>query len=471
MLRPDGQKDRGRLSKDRATHQSILVEPFEDGTGYAIDLKAPQGVKYLRSGVLARLKSLLHTPQPRARSDPQYDELARNGLVAATQASSQKDSDSFLAVWLHISNACNLSCAYCYIPHVRKADSNIQRDTLTSPMMSGDACTAYVHKLFAFCTQAGIRRLKIKFTGGEPTLNPDCIRAACETASALSVTTGIQVDFRLLTNGVFDVASLAPLLRRHRLGVCISVDGAQADHDRIRFLPSRTTKVEGERSGTWSDINRSIDALLELEIKPYLLCTVTPANVEHLREFVDFTISRGLGFRFSMVRDAQTHATSLVAPALVDLYRWLGGAYPVEMPIERFARFGEWNLRKPRVGNCGAARFSLAVGHNGDVSSCQMRLDRPSGNLTQGTLASAYAQMRNDPQNSLLVSPEDRGEPCLDCRWRYLCSGGCPEHARLVSATHNAPSPWCGTYASLLPVYIEAVARQLKRGIDARFRF
>ena len=75
----------------------------------------------------------------------------------AVQRVPQKNKPQTLDAWLHITNACNLRCDYCYL-----VKSN---DCMTEQVEH--AC---IDALVRSAVSGGFRRIKIKFAGGEPSL-------------------------------------------------------------------------------------------------------------------------------------------------------------------------------------------------------------------------------------------------------------------------------------------------------------
>ena len=460
----------------------LLLGTFEDGTGYAYNLARPGGVKYLRRSTLTALQELIdesgNPPTLPVRSGAVHNALSAAGLVGeglTLSPSTERRPARTMTVWFHIANACNLSCAYCYIPNLVKA---ADEQTRAKYLMASSDVEKAVEQMFDACAQMGFRGLQIKFAGGEPTLNADTIERACALARQRSAESGIAIGFRILTNGVFDPDRMIPIFTANAFGVSISVDGEPEEHDRIRFLlrrsgdPSGSDRIKVEKVGTWTFIEANIAALQAAGLKPYLLCTVTENNLPRLRKLVAFCRDRQIGFRLSPVRDRATYGRpglqAEFAAVLSQLYSEIGATYPTTMPIERFARFAEWNLATPKDIACGSCRSMLAVDERGNVSSCQMRLNAPVGSIRTTPLSTLFDRIRSAPEHEYMVAPERKTGACVQCDYRYVCAGGCPEHTRAVTGTTNAPSPWCDLYTMLLPAYVRAVATQIKRGVDAR---
>lgn len=445
-------------------------------------------MKYLRPAAARSLADLVRAhgnpPQLGGLTSALEASLHRHGLVELSGG--LRDSRAFLepaarrvptfTAWIHVVNACNLACSYCYIPHLQKTVSGLDLDRRS--FMSPETIRRSVSGLFQLCVERGFQRLHLKFAGGEPTLGLDLIRDACRYAVAESDRCGVAVGFRMLSNGVFDPAQALRLLSEFHFGLSISVDGDPERHDALRFLlphtasPSKArSKVGRARQGTWQLIDRNIDTLLAAGVKPYLLCTVTPSNADYLQPFVEYCRSHEIGFRLSPLRDVASSSDPgirhRITAALVRLYEWIGSEYPPNMPVERFARFAEWNTAVKKGISCGSCHNMLGVDHRGNVASCQMRFDKPIGSLASG-ISHLFSSMRSADESLFIVQPQRKTGDCRDCDWRYVCAGGCAEHARMVYGTTDHSSPWCSLYGTLLPTYLRAIGTQLKRAIDAQ---
>ncbi len=459
----------------------LLIGDFDDLSGFAFNPENPSGVKYLHSEPVRELKALLQrygSPPVIPRGSREFvnaSSFVTHGLASyeddAVVSPKSTQIGRALTVWLHVSNACNLSCGYCYIPGLRKAATSGIAQHLMTPSLAHRA----VEELLELCRENGFRRLQIKFAGGEPTLNEPVVMGVCEAAEKAREYSDIGIDLRMLTNGVFDSSYWIPIFKRHRIGVSISVDGAPAEHDQTRFTAHRVPSAPNSKSrimrlGTWETVNKTISDMLSAGIKPYLLCTVTPKNIFSIREFVSYCQSNVVGFRLSPVRDNRSFAEPSVSEMMTDtlcaIYEDMGKHYPINMPIERFARFAEWNLNVKKDLACGSCRSTLSIDQVGRVASCQMRMNVPFGGIGTTTVSHAFHKIQLAPENKPLVTPGRKTGDCIACKWRYSCAGGCPEHTRDVFATADHSSPWCRLYGTLMPIYIRAIAQQLKRAVD-----
>ena len=309
---------------------------------------------------------------------------------------------------------------------------------------------------------------------GEPTLNVKLIEENCQLSKQCSEKYGVKIGFRILTNGVFIDEEIYSVFSKFKFGVSISVDGEPEVHDSVRFtIPrsrSQSNSEGGTKQGTWDTINKNILRLLDIDIKPYILCTITPKNYLNIMGLVKYCVDNHIGFRLSPVRDLGSHKkeglTEAILDELIRVYQWLGENILTSMPIERFARFAEWNLSVKKQVVCGSCKSMLSVDQDGGTSSCQMRMDASFGNLNTESLESVFKKIKTSEENQYIASPETKTGECAKCYWRYTCAGGCPEHTRSVCGTTNSSSPWCLLYAKLFPHYIRAIARQMKRAVD-----
>ena len=125
---------------------------------------------------------------------------------------------------LNIANTCNFHCSYCY--------ANGGNYCSSDALMSTDIAAIAVRKFAAYF---GVLK-RIKFFGGEPFLNPDAIRAACETCINLKAEGVLKQlpDFTTVTNGSVLTQELIDLINKYDIGVTVSYDGSPIMQDLLR---------------------------------------------------------------------------------------------------------------------------------------------------------------------------------------------------------------------------------------------
>ena len=92
-----------------------------------------------------------------------------------------------LESWLYLTRACNLACAHCFV------SKDVRRMDLETGLQAVD-------RLFALAKQHGHPGVKIKYAGGEPTMNWDMIPALHQRAQSQALATGVKLTEILLTN-------------------------------------------------------------------------------------------------------------------------------------------------------------------------------------------------------------------------------------------------------------------------------
>ena len=444
--------------------QSLIVKPLgNEGFYFAFNFENPTGVKLLTNTAAQRLISIINKTESIDLNNNIDFALSKSGLISETLFNT-KPSDKKLSVWLHVVDACNLSCFYCYIPKLKKAVTP-ESNTVNKFSMTSQDAIIIADNLITYCKNNEIEGLHVKFAGGEPTLNIGLIDYFCKHIKKQS---DILVSFGMITNGVFDSERIIPILQAHNISLSISLDGYELAHDEIRF-----EILENKRHGTWDKIWTNIQSVLLADIKPYFLYTITPSNNNDLFKFSDLVHELGLGYRLSLIRSKEEYSSEVqyeIISNLTKLYNNLGEKLDVNLPIARYAKFSEWNLKKKKDIACTASRKYVAINQDGNISSCQMNMHNKFGNLltNENGLELSLNMMKSDSRLSKMANPKLRDGICNHCEYFYVCAGGCPEHTIKSCGTIDVPSPWCGVFGSLVPVYIESIAWQMLRKIRTK---
>jgi uncharacterized protein len=436
--------------------QSIILKPLEDGFYYAFNFENPTGIKLLTRSAAQRLASIINKDHIIDLNNDIDCSLSKSGLLSENTFKAKPDNKKF-SVWLHVADACNLSCFYCYIPNLRKAVEP-GLSSLNSFLMKPQDAIAIANKLVAYCKKNEIQSLHVKFAGGEPTLSIEVIEFFC---SHIEKQSDVSVSFGIITNGVFISENIFPILLKYGFSLSISLDGYELTHDAIRF-----EVLEKQRHGTWSKIWKNIDMALSTDIKPYFLYTITPKNIDDVLKFSELVHGHGLGYRLSLIRSKNEYPLEIqdkIIKTLDALYVNSGKQLDTNLPIARYAKFSEWNLKNRKNIACSAGRKYISIDQNGNISSCQMNMNSSFGNILESELESSFAIMKNDSRLSKIAKPELRDGVCNRCEYFHVCAGGCPEHTIKSYGTVDVPSSWCRVYGALVPIYIESIAWQMLR--------
>ena len=358
----------------------------------------------------------------------EYDLLEPVG----TQRSFQRGADQTLVAWLHTTNACNLRCTYCYID---KSDEVMEEST----------GYAAVDAIFRTAQQHGYPKVKLKYAGGEATLNFGLVMKLHTYARQQAEESGIALRSVILSNGVALTSPMLQFIREEGITLSISLDGLGETHDDQRVF------INGR--GSAAIVARSIDRALQQGVSPHLSITVTSRNADAVAAAVQFALERNLLFNLNFYRDADTTGNQadlraedeqLIA-ALQRTFAVIQAKLPKHSLLSTLV--DRANFASAHETACGAGHSYLVVDQQGRVARCQMEMAQP--------VSTVFAQ---DPLTEIRLY--DKGfqyssvaekEGCRDCEWKYWCAGGCPVLTYRATGRYDVKSPNCRIYKALYP--------------------
>ncbi len=218
-------------------------------------------------GLPARLQDL-----PAATAQEAAHTLAQAGLLRPLVIpSTQPAAASILSAWLHVSEACNLRCPYCYVPH---------RPRLAGPEMGQRA----IDRLVEMAVRHNYTAIQVKYAGGEPTLNLPVVWATHNHAVRRTAEAGLGLKEVLLTNGVDLSDTTLGLVARAGMRLVISLDGGPAAHSQTRSRP--------DGSQTYDSVVSTIDRALAHGLRVDISITLTALNLDGVPDAVAFALSR-----------------------------------------------------------------------------------------------------------------------------------------------------------------------------------
>lgn len=193
---------------------------------------------------------------------------------------------------MKIHSLCNLSCDYCYVYFA--ADQSWRR---RPAVMGLDTVRQTADRIAEHAREHGLGKVRIILHGGEPLLVGRTHLGALLTVVAERLAGVVEVSVSMQSNGaLLDEAWLA-LLREHRVGVSVSLDGSRAAHDRHRRYANGRSSHDQVVRGL-----RLLNSPQHRALFVGILCTLDLANhpvetYEALLEFspprVDFLLPHG----------------------------------------------------------------------------------------------------------------------------------------------------------------------------------
>ena len=369
-------------------------------------------------GVLARLYSASVIQRVQERAGPPFAE--------------PNSSQSSLTAWLHVSNACNLACPYCY---VNKSASAMDEPT----------GIAAVDTVLRSAAAHGFAAVKLKYAGGEASLNRDLVLRLDGYARSRAAGLGLRFDAVLLSNGLRLSSAFVDVLKASGVKIMISLDGVGAAHDAQR------PTVAGKPS--FISVERTIRRLCAVGHPPHLSVTITARNAAGIADVVRFALEAGLTFSLNFFRDNECAASfadlRYSEAAMIDGMR---AAFKViEENLPPWSVLGSvldrGQLLQPRQRPCGVGQDYVVIDHEGKVAKCHMEIERTLGDVFRDD---PVQLVRNDTRTTLNLLVDEK-EGCRDCSWKYWCSGGCPVATFRASGRYDVKSPNCGIYQAIYP--------------------
>lgn len=383
---------------------------------------------------------LAGSPGRRAEAVAVFSHLAERGMVLAVSSGPlsavghqpSPAASRVLTAWLHVTNECNLRCPYCY---VSKSSEGMDESTGQEAVRAVIASAA-VH---------GFRGVKLKYAGGEASLNHRLVASLHELARKLTADHGLELWATLLSNGVALSPSLVRTLKAQGIRVMISLDGIGDVHDSVRPL------ISGRPS--FHHVLRTIDRLIEQGHPPHLSITITGRNAAGLADVVRFALERELTFSFNFFRDNDEAAGVADLPYDNDvMISCLREAFAViEEIMPRRSVLGSvldrGQLLRPRQQCCGVGQDYVVIDHRGRVAQCHMEIGRVLGDIRRDD----PLLLVRDSAAPIRSIPVEEKEGCRECTWRYWCSGGCPVATFRATGRWDIKSPNCSIYLAIFP--------------------
>lgn len=337
-----------------------------------------------------------------------------------------------LAAWIHITNACNMHCDYCYLV---KGDRGITEST----------AHAAVDAVIRSANANGFQKIALKYGGGEPTLMMQ--RLASLHAYALEQTAryGLQLSASLFTNGTKLSYEVLTGIQQLNIELVISLD----------------TTVPSRRYPDAAVVLQNIERALDLQLNPTISVTITPHTLDELTDTIAWLLERHLCFSLNLYRSSNhslhlkplSYDVECVIKKIQQAFSLIAQRLPAWSLTSGF--FDRIDIAHPHQYTCAANRNYLAIDQDGAVSHCQMTLDdKVTTVLSEDPLA--LIMKRSD---GLQNCPVDRREDCYMCAWRYWCGGGCAIENHELLGCYEASSPHCRIYQAIIPsiIYLEGM--------------
>lgn len=347
-------------------------------------------------------------------------------------------------VVLHVTSTCNLRCKYCFAV----------QGSFGLPVqhrMRSDQAIRFVDNIVDSYDAVG----QIKFFGGEPLLNVECIRAVCEHLSRRFDRGSLArlPRFHINTSLTLGLDQLVELIELFNLTVTVGIDGPREVHDAQR--------CQTDGSGTFDLVDHNLRELIELTDQPRTL-EVVYTSVHLRRRMGPVDVHRYLARRYGH-RNIHLHPQTPVLAFAGEPRRPRRRDYGRPGDLRRvFMDYGRYLVQQAMaqrdpaslraigiqlgslVGNdqyCDSGIAQLAIDVRGDVYPCSCFAGHPGflmGNAEdfRGVEGGRFRSVRR----ALLGNRKSKSRACRFCEIAKSCVS-CPAAMLKNGGALDTPLP------------------------------
>lgn len=373
----------------------------------------------------------VHALQAYAGAVTALDQL---GLLVALPAVDlpTPPASEVLTAWMHLTNACNLRCTYCYI------EKSAERMDVATARLALDA-------VVRAAIRYGYPEIALKYAGGEPLLALDTLETLHRYAQERTAEADLGLQAVVLSNGLALSDATVARLCDLDVGLTVSLDGLESAHD-----------VQRPTCGGGPSAARVRAGLLRAQVgglAPSAAITVSAASAAALPNLAEWLLAQDIPFTVSFARgtgcggygvDPVAEGEQIIA-AMRELYTVVAHHPPRWSVLG--ALIDRSDLSHPHSHACAVGESYLVIDPHGQVAKCQMQIAQPVSTIHA---SDPLGDLRHDPQGVQRI-PVDVKHECRTCEWRYWCSGGCPIATYQATGRYDLKSPNCGIYKALYP--------------------
>jgi len=315
----------------------------------------------------------------------------------------------FFHLQWHLLNRCNLSCTHCYDAKEKVSELN------------PDQMRRVVDDFVFFLKKMDVDG-EISLTGGEPTL----FEGLTDLIEYIK-SRDIFVSLYILSNGVGFPDSLIPVLKKYSIGVQISLDGLEKEHDQIRG------------AGSFRQATDTIRNLVKEGIRTSVHYVLMKRNTGKLKDFIRYVDGLGVpNINFStLVPIGPGAAEEMASPEELKLCHQLLADFQKEVKVHIVGTRPLWTLVGSK-GFCPVGYKTLTIDAKGDILPCR-RLPMRLGNVLEDPFLRVWFA------NPFLKKMRERDKyvkVCGSCKHAEDC-GGCRAIAAAVNGDPFSADPSC----------------------------
>lgn len=360
-------------------------------------------------------------------------------------------TDKIAALYLFVSQECNLKCAYCY---------GDEGEYGKRGRMKEEVMEAAFERFFS----GGRGTHYLTFFGGEPLMNFPLMQKTAQAAQSYREAGKSDVKMCIVTNGTLYNERIDAFFREHISDVTFSLDGPKALNDAQRVAKSGDSVHD---QATDNIRKLTADAPFGWSFRSIVThsgCDQVEEIYRHLETFKP----GGIGIvDVDVPKDSPLHIDDdqyrrfleqIVAVNRRGLESILDGEAPVAFEYPFYILY-YFVSRRHALYHCNAGTNLLAVTAEGDVYPCHRFVGMEQfrmGNVADPSLqeSETYQGIRRQ----FVEATVDRRAGCRDCWARYLCGGSCAKYA---FAEHGSIEPPVERHCQYIKTVVEELLPDL----------
>jgi len=346
---------------------------------------------------------------------------------------------------LHVTNQCNLSCSYCFVPRGPER-------------MTQDVAIAAVNLAMADADTTGLL-----FYGGEPLLERQLICDVVEYAKSVRQKTGHTFYYKMTTNGTLLDEDFLKFANDANLTIAFSCDGTAQDI--CRKFP--------DGAGTMSALAEKIPLLLKYQPYAIGMSVIDPSTVEKAAEIVQFLFNSGFRYIHMGVNYCRTAPwTTERLLALESEYKKIAEMYIGWTRAEEKFYFSSFDMKilshlKGESYNADRGRMGQnqpSVAPNGKIYSSSKHL-----NNSKFEIGDVFSGIDTARHSAIFDKGATPAQPCQKCAIKHRCNYSYDNLNSFGGSIINDVSPVQCAHERLITPIADYVAETLCNQQNALF--
>lgn len=332
------------------------------------------------------------------------------------------------SAYLHITNKCNLHCIGCYSrDNARNKEEGLSLEI--------------INHIIEELKKYSLKNLII--SGGEPFLRNDLDEIVKYAKEEIMVEKVV-----IITNGTIIKESVLYNIKPYVDYIAVSIDG---------FNGENATYLRD--SGIFNKVIQTIKLIKSSGISVNILPTLHKKNIYHIEEYIKLAKSLNVSVSFSLLtcnfnnlKECKDFVPS--TSELIYLGKYLSDKIGKnDISVE--------NISVEVKRSCEAGKKLISIAANGDVYPCHML---HVGEFSFGNIVNTYLEEVLNSSNARRFRDlhVDDFKECKNCKYRYLCGGGCRANAFYSFYTLFGKDSYCSMYTEYYK-YVVNMLKSLKR--------